>query len=158
MCGSGDSRHTTSGGLSPRGKVASLSSRNWGVMLSLSSSRAKIPGKRGALGLVTVAATPDMVLQVCCASARFGTGWKVDVVHAYVGAVGKVGAWAGGNVVATCFLVPAVPTWQACVSARLSGAACLVLCWGSRCSLSAWTCKRVTEDARALMLSRVWSI
>ena len=55
-------------------------------------------------------------------------------------------------------MVLVIHAWRAWIDARLSGAACLVLCWGSRRSLSAWTCKRVTEDSRVLMLSSIWSI
>ena len=53
-------------------------------------------------------------------------------------------------------LVPVMPDWRACVGARLRVDACFALCWGSRRSLSAWIYKRATEDARALMLSKIW--
>ena len=64
MCGSVSLKHITSGGLSPSGNVAILSSRELGVVLAPSSSREKMPGKRGALSSGTVAATPAMVSQV----------------------------------------------------------------------------------------------
>ena len=149
MCGSGASRHTTSGGLYPSVKVASLSSLNWWVMFAPSSRRAKMPGNPGTLGSGTLAYTPAMVLQVRRTGVRVRAGWKF---FACAGEVRKAGSGAGGS------LVPVVPTWQACFGACLSGAAFLVLCWGSRRSLSAWTYKRETEDARALVLSRIWSI
>ena len=117
-----------------------------------------MPRKRGMLGSDAVAATPSMVSQVCCTGVMFREGWKVGVPHACVGAQEKAGAGAGGNVVAPCCLVPVVTAWRACVGTRLSGAACLILCCGSLRSLSAFTCKRATEDSRALMLSRIWSI
>ena len=158
MCGSGSLRKTTSGGISISGKVDSLLICNRGFVFALSSSRVNMPGNRGMLWLAAVAATPAMVFQVRCTVARFGACWRVGISRAYAGAVGKAGAGAGGNVFAPFFLVPVVPDWRACVSARLSGAACLVLCWVSRRSLSAWTCKREKEDARVLMLSSIWSI
>ena len=74
MCGSGAQRHTTSGGLSPSAKVASLFSRNRVVVLAPSSITVKIPGNPGTLGLGVVAATPAMVLQVRCTGARVGAG------------------------------------------------------------------------------------
>ena len=148
MCGSGALRHTTSGGLYPSVKVASLSSRNWWVVFAPSSRRAKMPRNPGTLGSGTVAYTPAMVLQVRRTGVRVGAGWKS---FACAEAVGKAGAGAEGS------LVPIVPTWQAYFGACLSRAAFLVLCWGSRHSLSAWTYKRETEDARALVLSRIWS-
>ena len=64
MCGSGASIHTMSGGLSPSSKVASLLSRDWGVVLAPSYSRVKMNGNPGILGSSAVAATPAMVLQV----------------------------------------------------------------------------------------------
>ena len=59
--------------------------------------------------------------------------------------------------ISPCFLVPVVPAWRACVGTLLGRSAFLVLCRGIRRSLSDWTCKRATKDARALMLSRIWS-
>ena len=64
MCGSGASRNTTSGGLSPIRKVKSISIYNWGVVLATSSRRVKMSGNPRMLGLGTEAATPAMVLQV----------------------------------------------------------------------------------------------
>ena len=157
MCGSGSWRHTTSGGLSPSGKVTSLANRNQGVGLAPSSSRVKIPGNPGTLEAGAMAANPAMVSQVNCTGVRVRVGCKVGVLCACVWAVGKAGDGAGGNVFDPCCLVPAVPAWRACVGACLSGAACLVLYWGSRCSLFAWTCKRATEGTRVLMLSSIWS-
>ena len=112
----------------------------------------------GTLGSGSVANTPAMVMQVRCTGARVGVDWKVGVPRACAGAVGMAGDEAGGDLIAPCCLVPVVPDWQACVGARLIRAACLILCWGSRCYLSTWTCKRETEDAKAMMLSRIWSI
>ena len=100
MCGSVSSRHSTSGGLYPSGKGASISSCDQGVVLALSYRRVKILGKRGTLGSSAVAATLAMVLQVRCTGARVGAGWKVGVPRACVGTMGKAGAGAGGNVVA----------------------------------------------------------
>ena len=85
-------------------------------------------GNPRMLGSGTEAATPAMVLQVCCTGVRVRAGWKVC---ACAGAIGKAGNMAGGS------LVPVVHAWQSCISARLSGAAFLVLYWGSRRSLSA---------------------
>ena len=112
-----------SGGLSPSGKVASLSIRDRGVVLALSYSKVKILGKRGTLGSSAVAANPAMVSQVRCTGARFWAGWKVGVSRACVGTTGKAGAGAGGNVVTPCCIVPVVPVWRACIGSRLSGAA-----------------------------------
>ena len=84
MCGSGDLRHTTSGGLSPSGKVANLLSRYQGVVLSPSPSKVKIPRNPGTLGSGAVAATLDMVSQVRCTSARVGAGCKIGVPRAFV--------------------------------------------------------------------------
>ena len=109
MCGSEALRHTTSGGLYPSVKVASLLSRYPVVVLVLYSRRVKIPGNPGTLGSGAVAATPDMVLQVLCTGARVGAGCKVGVPQACVWAIGKAGAGAGGIVVAPCFLVLDVP-------------------------------------------------
>ena len=108
MCGSVSSRHSTSGGLSPSGKVASISSCDQGVVLALSYRRVKILGKRGTLESSAVAATLAMVLQVRCTGARFGAGWKVGMLCACAGGVGKEGAGAGGNVFSPCCLVPVV--------------------------------------------------
>ena len=123
MCGSGSSRHSTSGGLSPSGKVASISSRDQGFVLALSYSRVKILGKQGMLGSSDVAATPAMVSQLRCTGARVGAGWKVGVRRACVGKIGKEGEGAGGNVVAPCCLVPFVPALRACIDSCLSGGA-----------------------------------
>ena len=119
-----------------------------GGVFAPSSRRAKMPGNPGTLGSGTLAYTPAIVLQVRRTGVRVWAGWNF---FACAGAVRKAGSGAGGS------LVPVVPTWQACFGACLSGAAFLVLCWGSRCSLYAWTYKRATEDARALVLSRIWS-
>ena len=98
MCVSGALSRTTSGGFSPSGKVVSLSSRDRGVVLSLSSIRMKTPGNPGILGWGAVAATSSMVLQMRCTCARFGAVWKFVVPRAFVGAVGKTGDGEGGNV------------------------------------------------------------
>ena len=157
ICGSGASRHTTSGGLSPSVKVASLSSRNQGVVFAPSSSKVNMPGSLGTLGLGAAAVTPSMVLQVRCTVARVGSGCKVGVPIACDGVVGKTGAGAVGNMIACCSLVPVVPDCWACVGTCLNGDPCLVLCWVSLCSVSACTFKIATEDARALMISSIWS-
>ena len=88
------------GGLSSRGKVASLSNRNRGVVFALSSGRLKMPGNPGTLGSGALAATLAMVLKVHCTSVRFGAGWKVGVPRASAGVVGKAGARAEGTVFA----------------------------------------------------------
>ena len=76
--------------------------------------------------------------------------------HAWVGVVRKSGDGVGGNVGSPWRLVLVMSAWWACVGALLREAACPVLCWGSRSSLYAWTCKKATEDTRVLMLSRIW--
>ena len=114
------------------------------VVFALSSSRLKMPGNPGTLGLGAVAATPATVLQVRCTGARFRAGRRVGVPRACAGEVGKAGAGAGGNVFSPCCMVLVMTTWQARVSACLSGSACLIICWGSLFSLSTWTCKRAT--------------
>ena len=108
-----------------------------------------------------VATTPAMVLLVHVTCARLGESRKVGVPRAWVGAGGDVGVlrvWdgTGGNVGVPCLLVPVCPAWRACVGSRLSGAAGLGLFWVSFCYLSDWNFNRVTYDARALMLSRIW--
>ena len=157
MCGSGSWRHTTSGGLSHSGKVDILLIRDQRIGLALSSRSVKMPGNPGTLESGTMVATPATMSQMRCTGVRVGVGWKVCVPCACVWAVGKAGDGAGGNVFASCCMVPDVPAWRAYVGALLSGPACLVFCWGSRCSLFAWNCKRATEDARVLMLSSIWS-
>ena len=112
----------------------------------------------GTLGLAAVAHTPAMVLQVRCSGAWVGVGWKVGVPCACAGAVGMAGDGEGGDLIDTCCLVLVVTAWRACVGACLSGAACLVHFLGRCCYLSVWTCKRSTEDVRATMISRIWSI
>ena len=151
ICGSGDSRHSTSSGLSPGSKVVSLFRRDCGVVFALSSTRANMEGNPGALGSSDVSATLDMVLQVRCTGVRALAGWNICD-----GAVRTAGPWAGGNIPVVC-RVPVAPAWRAYVGACLSGAAFIVFCWGSQCSLYVWTCKIATEEARALMLSRIWS-
>ena len=108
-----------------------------------SSRRAKIPGNPGTLGSGVVSATPAMVSQMRCTGVSAGVGWNVCV-----GAVGMAGVDVGGNAP----LVIGVP-----VGARLSVANFCAPCWGSRRFWSAWTCKRATADASALILSRIWS-
>ena len=81
-----------------------------------------------------------------------GAGWNVCA-----GEVGTAAVGAGVNI-PLVFRVPIVSARRACVGARLSVAAFLAPCWGRRRSMSAWTCKGATEDARALMLSRIWLI
>ena len=112
----------------------------------------------GTLGLRSGAYTPAIVLLVRCTGARVGVGWEIGVPRAGAGAVGMAGAEAGGGLITPCCLVLVVLAWQAYVSARLIRDACLILCWGSRFYLSTSTCKRATEDARAMMLSRIWYI
>ena len=110
-----------------------------------------MPRNPGTLGLGEVAATPAMVLQMRCTGVNAGAGWNVCT-----GAVGTAGVNMGGN--APLVLgVPVAPNFQACVGARLSVAAFCAPFWCSRRYRSAWTFKSATEDARALMLSRIWS-
>ena len=110
MCVSGDLRQTTSGGLSPSVKVASLLRRNWGFVMAPTSRRVKIPVKLGMLGAGAVAATSAMVslvqtwawvvvggkVGVPCAwfgvpCAWFWVGVTVGVPIIWDGAGGKVG-------------------------------------------------------------------
>ena len=158
MCGSGATRHNRSGGPYPSSKVTSLWSRNQEVVFALSSSRVKMPRNPVMLGLGAVASILAMMSQVYYTGARVGAGWEVGMLRACARVVGNAGSGAGGNVSAPCCMVPVVTAWVACVGAGLSGAACLVLYWGRCRSLSAWTCKRATEDTRALMLPRICSI
>ena len=110
MCGSGASRHTTSGGLSLSSKVASLSSSDWGVVLAPYFTRANIPKNPGTLGLGTVAVTPAIVSQLRYTDARVGASWKFGVLRACAGAVEKAGDGAGSNV-GTPYMVPVVTDW-----------------------------------------------
>ena len=133
----------------------------WGVVLDQALKRKTIIGNSGIQGSGAVASTPAMVSLVCVTCARFGASRKVGVLRAWVGARGEAGVmrvWeiTGGNVGVPCLLFPVWPAWRAYVGSRLSEAACLVLFCGSCCSLSACTFKRVTYDARALMLSWIW--
>ena len=107
-------------------------------------------GKSGILGSGAMATTLSMVLQLRCTGVSAGEVWNVCS-----GAVVTSGAVV--NIPDVC-RVPVAPAWRVCVGAHLSAAAFLVSYWSRRCSLSTWTCKSVTEDARALMLSRIWSI
>ena len=91
ICGSGDSRHSTSSGLSPGGKVVSLFRRDCGVVFSLSSTRANMEGNPGALGSGDVSSTLDMVLQVRCTGVRALAGWNICD-----GAVRTAGPWEEG--------------------------------------------------------------
>ena len=61
-----------SGGLYPSGKVASLSSRNQGIVLVPSSIMVNITRNPETLGSVAVSANPEMMLQVRCTGARLG--------------------------------------------------------------------------------------
>ena len=129
-------------------------------MLAQALRRVNIPRNPGLLGLGAVAAKPAMVLLVRVTCARVGACRKLGVPLAWFGAGGKAGfmiVWdgTGGNVGVPCILVPVYPTWHACVGACLSGTAGLVLFWDSHCSLFTWTFKRVIDNARALMLSRI---
>ena len=74
MCGSGASRYTMSGVLSLRGKVASLSSRNQGVVFALYYSRVNMPRNPGTLGLAAEVNNLAMVSQVRCTGVRVGEG------------------------------------------------------------------------------------
>ena len=111
-----------------------------------------MPINPGTLGSGAVAATLAMVLQLQC------TGVSVEASCNFSDeAVGTAGVYAGGNV--SFFLRdPVAPAWRACVGACLSAAAFCAPCWVSRCSRSSWTCKSTTEDANALMISRIWLI
>ena len=92
MCESGAYKKTTSGGLSPRGKVESLSSRAWGFMLDPALMRVKIPRNPGMMGSGAVATTPAMVFLVRLTCARVDADRKVVVPHAWVGA-GVTSLW-----------------------------------------------------------------
>ena len=98
MSGSGASRHTTSGGLSPSGKVYSLLSRNRGVVLPLSSSRVKMPGKWGMLGSGALANTLAMVSQVfCTGEGQVGLeGWCATRLYWGGGEGRSWGGWEYG--------------------------------------------------------------
>ena len=158
MCGYGASRHIMGGGLSPSGKVDSLSSRNQGVVFAPYFSRLKMTGIPKPLGSGSMADTPAMVSQVRCTGVRFGAGCKVGVPCACDGALVMSGSGAGGNVLAPCRLVLVVTAWRAYVGARLRGAACLVLCWGSRRSLSTWTGRQSADAIQYLVeLTRLCS-
>ena len=60
-----------------------------------------------------MATTLVMVSQVRCTGARVGSGWKLDVMCACAGAVGKAGAGAVGNVISCFSLVLVAPYWRA---------------------------------------------
>ena len=79
MCGSGASRHTKCGSLSPSVKVASLSSCDWEDVLAPALIRVKNPRNPRMLGSGAVAANLEMMPQVRCTCARVGAGWKVRV-------------------------------------------------------------------------------
>ena len=150
MCEPEVSRQTTIGGLSPSDKVASLLSRDWGVMCAPALRRVKIPRNPEILRLGAVSAYLVKV-SLMKMWACDGTGGKVGVLIVWVRAVGKVGF--------PCLLgVLISPAWRACIGACLSGATVRLLCWGIRCSLSTWTCKKAMDNARALMISKIWSI
>ena len=109
-----------------------------------------------------MAATKVMVLLVSVTCARSGGGGKVGIPCAWVGAGVKTGVLSvwdreAGDVGVSYLLVLVRTSWHACVGNRLSEAAGLVLCWGSRIYISAWTYNIATDDARLLMLSRIWS-
>ena len=91
VCSSGASRQTTSGGLSPSGKVASLYIRAWGVVLAQAMRRKTIPSNPGILGLGALASTPAMVSLVRVTCARFGASRRVGVPRAWVGEGGGSG-------------------------------------------------------------------
>ena len=103
----------------------------------------------GTLGSGAFAATPAMVLQMRCTGVSSGVGWNVSA-----GAVGTVGVDAGENV-SLLLGVPVAPAWGACVGARLREATFSAPHWGSRNYWSTWTYKSATEDASALMLTRI---
>ena len=109
-----------------------------------------MPGNPGKLSLGAVAATPVTVLHMQYTGVSTRAGWNVCA-----GAVGTAGVDTEGNK-HLLLGVPVVPTWLACIGARLSAAAFCAPFWGRRCSRSAWICKIVTEDASTLMLSRIW--
>ena len=144
MCGSGASRQTTSGGLSPNGKVSRRSSRNWGFVFAPASRRMKTLVNLAMLRLGAVSATLATVLLV---AVVFSRGWRAWT---------RVGA--GGRVRFTRPLSVRVgSSWRACVGYCRSGAAGLVRCGESRLSLSAWYWRRVMDNARPMMLSIILS-
>ena len=112
------------GGLSPSGKVDSLSSRNQGVVFAPYFSRLKMTGIPKPLGSGSMADTPAMVSQVRCTGVRFGAGCKVGVPCACDGALVMSGSGAGGNVLAPCCMVLIFTAWQAYVGTYLSKAMC----------------------------------
>ena len=106
--------HTTSGVLSPRGKITIISRYDRGVVFAPSYRRANTEGKPVTLGLGAVADTPAMVLQVQCTGVSAGAGWNVCA-----GELGMAGVDTGGN--APLVLgVPVALAWRACVGAHLS--------------------------------------
>ena len=119
MRSSGASSHTTSGGLSPSGKVVSLSNRAWGVVCAPASMKVNTPCDPRMLRSGSVAATPATVSLVRT-WAWVRAGGKVVIPSVWVGAGRKVGL--------TYLLgVPAGPAWRACIGTRLSGSAGRVL-------------------------------
>ena len=150
MCGSGASRHTTSVGLYPSGKVASLSSRDQGVVLAPSSRRVKIPSNPGTMGSgFCVAGTMHW-----CEGWGGLEGWRDACL--YLGG-GEGRGWGGREFVCSLLSGPGRSCLTDLRRILPERAVCLVLCWGNPCYLFAWTCKRATKDARALMISRIWS-
>ena len=124
-------------------------SRDWGVLCAPALRRMKIPGNPRMLRSDAVDATPATVSLVRT-WYWIGVGGKVGLPRVWIRAGGKVGF--------SCLLgVPVSPTLIACGCTCLRWAAGRVLCGGSRRSLSAWTCNRDTDNARALMLSMIWS-
>ena len=70
MCGSRSLRQTKSGGLSPGGKVANISSRTWRGVFALASRMINTPGNPEMLISGAVAATLATVLLVAVVFGR----------------------------------------------------------------------------------------
>ena len=68
MCSSGDYRHTSTGGLSYKGKVTILSSLIWGMVPCYASKRDKMAGKLASFGIGAVA--------VSLIAEKFCGGWQ----------------------------------------------------------------------------------
>ena len=73
MCGSGDSRHTSTAGLSPNGKVTILSNLVWEGVYCFSSRREKMAGRPASARPGAVSTTPAMVSLI---SEIFCGGWR----------------------------------------------------------------------------------
>ena len=108
MCSSGDSKHTSTRGLSPNGKVTILSCLVLEVVFCLASRSLNMDGKPASAELGAIAATPSMVYLI---TLIFCGGWR---------AWGAVwGRRGGGGIItlAGC----ARPAGRACIGCLKSG-------------------------------------